>query len=479
MKLHRIAPLLPFFLLLGLQQGQAQNPDLWSLRRCIEHARANNLALRQAELNVASSEIGLAESRARRMPSASGNSSLASRFGYFVDPFTNTLKQQNVQTLNLGLSSGLDLYNGGSIAYGIRQSETDLAAARAGLEQQEYDLALNVALGYLNILQAGENVEAAQVQLASTREQRERSAKLVQAGALAQADLLQIEAQIASDELSLVSAQNQLESAHLSLMQLLNLPQDQPFGVERVQLPEIQNEIFALSLEEVYAVAEKNLPSIRQADLQKESALIGERIAQSARYPSLSLGASVGSGYSTGRDRVTGFEPSDPQVIDAEINDVPVTLELPQFRTLTETYTLGNQLSDNINAFVALQLNVPIYSRGSIRYGVERAQIARANAELGAEQARQGLYQALQQAYVNARNAYSSYQANARRVEAAQLSFGNIEKQYNVGLVNATEYLVAQNDLNRARFDQLRAKYEYWFRLKILDFYQGKPLGFE
>jgi outer membrane protein len=45
-------------------------------------------------------------------------------------------------------------------------------------------------------------------------------------------------------------------------------------------------------------------------------------------------------------------------------------------------------------------------------------------------------------------------------------------------MVNTTDYNTAKNKMAKAQSDLLQAKYEYVFKAKVLDFYQGKPLKF-
>ncbi|TAE49917.1 MAG: TolC family protein [Bacteroidetes bacterium] len=470
-----------FFALLlsmALTRLQAQDGNIWSLQKCLEHARSNNIALKQAQLTTLTGETNLAESQARRLPNASASTSAFSRFGYFVDPFTNTLRQQNSLTYDLNVSGGVDLYTGGRITNGIEQSQLNLAASRAAEQQQDYTLSLNVALAYMNILQAGELLESSRLQLASTTEQKDRTEKLVKAGSLAQADLYQLQSQMATEELNIVSAENQLELANLALQQLLNLDLGTPFGIEKMELPDPEGTFLKLALDEIYTFAEQNQPSVQRADLNVRSSEIDIAIAKGALYPTLSLFANLGTGYSNGRQQVIGFEPGEPLVTNVEINDVPATITTPQFQPIYEPYSFPNQLSDNISASVSLSLRIPIYSRRQTLSSIERAKIATENAQYAADLARQDLKQTIQQAYVDARSAWFTYQASKKQLEATDLTAQNVEKQFAVGLSNSLDYLVAKNNLNRSRFDLVRAKYTYLFRMKVLDFYMGKSLGF-
>ena len=422
----------------------AQNANIWSLQRCLEFARDNNIQLKQANLNVTSSEVALAQARARRLPNANAGVNTFSRLGYFVDPFTNKLAQQTSLTMDLGVSSSVNVFSGFQIANSIKRGIVDLEASRADLAQQEYDLALDITLAYLQILQNAEFLESTRTQVASTKEQRDRTKKLVDAGSLAPADLLQLQSQIATEELNVVNAQNQLELSYLSLQQLLNLDPDDKFGIEKLALDDPEGELLPVNADEVYQYAEQNQPFIRSADLGVESAIIGVDIAKGQLYPSVSLSGSAGTGYSS----------------------------------LREALVFSDQISQNVSGSLSAGLSIPIYNRRQTKSDIERAEIGLENAQFTAQLRRQNLKQIIDQAYLDARSAFTSYNATIRQYEAQELNFLNIEKQFNLGVSNSVDYLVAKNSLNMARFDLLRNKYTYLFRTKVLDFYLGKPIGF-
>ncbi|MEM7656280.1 MAG: TolC family protein [Bacteroidota bacterium] len=474
---------LHLFLVLGMSTLpmllSAQSSDIWSLRQCLEYAQEYNLQLKQADLNVQRGEIDLAQARAARMPNLNGSVNGFSRFGFFVDPFTNQLDQQSSFTSDLGISSGVTLFNGFQLSNTIKQSELDYRASLADKEQQEYDLALNITLAYLSILQNAEFAEAAKLQVASTKEQRDRTSKLVEAGSLAPADLLQLQSQIASEELNVVNLQNQLELSYLNLQQLMNLDPSEPFGIEKLELDDPEGEVLDMNTSDLYAEAEQNQPFIESADLQIQSAQMGKEIAKGAQYPSLFLSMSGGTGYSSNRKRVLGFEQNGfDELPGVKINGEPALFETPALDQVTGPYAYFDQLSDNVSGNVSVGLNIPIYNRRQIKSGIELADIQIQNAQLSAQLQRQNLKQVIEQAYLDAKSSYSSYLATQRQLDAAQLNFENVEKQFNVGLSNSVDYLVAKNSANMARFDLLRNKYTYLFRTKVLDFYQGKPIGF-
>lgn len=461
-----------------------QSSQIWDLESCLEHALQHNLLLQQSRLTLERNEVNLAQSEASRLPNLNAGVGFGSNFGYTINPFTNEFTSQSLQSLNGGINSSVTIYNFGRIAQTIAQAEVDVKSSELDYLQAEYDLMLNVTLAYLDIIRSQELVESAQIQVQSTRQQRDRTDRLVQAGSLARADLLQIEAQIATDELNLINTRNQLETSYLSLMQLLQIDPNQPFGIAAIEVDIPKNDVFQNEMQEIYEAAESNMPFIESADLQVRSAQFGERIARTGALPSITASGSVGTGWASGR-----FIPTGNQIVIFDTTQISASLGGSGFQEIslassfeqpeTEAYSFSQQIRDNVNASVSLNLNIPIYNRQQNSAAMQRAEIARKSAELNSLQQRQRLEQDIQQAYVAARSAYGTYTSTLKQIEALALSFQNTERQFNLGAANSIEYLLAKNNLERARNDLVQAKFSYIFRAKILDFYLGKPLSFE
>ncbi|MEL7529721.1 MAG: TolC family protein [Bacteroidota bacterium] len=436
-----------FALLLLVMPAQSQNDNLWDLQKCLDYAANNNLRLQQAGLNVRSAELSLNQAQDNRLPNANAFISARNSFGFSIDPVTDQFTTQGIFSLSPSLSSNVTIYNGFRLKNLIRQSEVDLLASQSDLDNNKNSLVLNIATAYLQVLSDYETLESARIQLTSTKEQRDRTAKLVRAGSLAQADLLQLESQIATQERTLVNAENSLDISYLNLRSIMNLPADEVFEVERPELA-APTETDLPGLQEIINYAQNTQPSVEAADLRIRSAQINQAIAQAGKLPSLSAGAGVGTGYTSG----------------LVINGEPVSV--------------ADQFSRQFGGNIGLSLNVPIYNRGQNETNIQQAKIGIENAQLNADIVRQDLQVTIQQSYVDVENAYSSYQSIERQIEALDLTFKNTEKQFNLGLVNSVDYLIAQNNLNQARFDLVRTKYIYFFRRKVLDFYMGKPITF-
>lgn len=454
----------------GINEG-----SIWSLQRCIDYALQNNLNLQQASLNVDRSQSSLDLARRQTLPNLNANAGGNLSDGFVIDPSTNTPVQLLVFSSNFGISSGVTAYAGGQIKNGITQSELDLKASSLDLEASQNDITLFVVQGYTNILLQNELVQSAETQLSSTKERRERTNKLVNAGAAAPAALLDIESQIATEELAVVNARNQVELAHMTLMQLLRLPLDRPFGIDQPDLPKPDNNASPLKPTEVFSIAEQNQPVIRAADMRIQSADYGIKVAQGGGRPRLTFSAGINSVFSSAaRDVVqTGTALVTDSLL---VNNIKVGITTEQPVVARQPISFFNQLGQQFNWGVGANLSIPIFNRGQVVNNVEQARIAKKQAEIQADIQRQNLEQLIQQASFDVKSSFAQYEATIKQVEALETAFYNAEKQFNLGVINSVDYLVAKNNLNRANNDLIRNKYDFIFKSKILDFYAGREI---
>ncbi len=458
--------------------GQTQT---WDLQSCIDYAVQNNLQLKQSALQVRGNEANLEQSRMARLPNLNGSASHSYNSGRSIDPFTNQFITDVIQSNSFGLSAGFTVFNGFQLRNTIKQNQLNVQSSQLDVKQAENDLKLNIAGAYLNILLNQELVENARIQLQTTEAQIDRTRKLIAAGALPEASIYDLLSQKATNQQQLVSAENGVMLATLSLRQLLQLPPDEPFAIEKPTLPEIPAEISLPSTQSIYDIAEGNQPNVKSADLNIESAALGISIAEANRYPTVSLNGSMFTNYSSAQDQFfegdgttqtiltpIGFLQNDPtQVVVAE-------REFPNGEIID--FGFLRQMQESFRQNIGINVQIPIFNRGQINNAIQQAEINLDRNRLRADIVRNQLRQTIEQAYVDVRAAQATYLASQERATALEQSLNVTEKQFRAGAANSVDYNIAQTQLNGAKTDVLRAKYDFIFRQKILDFYQGKEI---
>jgi outer membrane protein len=442
------AKILLLLLLSGLLiHFSAFSQESWSLEQCIKYAHENNILIKQKTLSTEYDKNNLEQSKMERLPSLNGSSSYGTTFGQGIDPITYEFKNQTVQSINMSLNSSVTLFGGFQKINTIRQNEFNLQAGLQDLQKLKNDISLNIAASYLQILFNSELLEIAKSQLEITRLQVDRTKVLVDAGSLAKGGLLEIQSQLASEELQLVNSENNLILSYLNLAQLLDLETAENFKIVIPRLSQVEENELLFGVDSIFADAVSILPQIKSSEFKLSAAKSGLAIAKGSRIPKLGLSASYGSGYSDIRTKIDN-----------------------------STYPMNEQLRDNASSSIFLSLNVPIFTNYMIRNGIKNSRLGLASAELDVANAKNQLYKEIQQSYADALAALKKYRATEKALVSMEESFKYTQEKYQVGLVNAVDFNVAKNQLTKTQSDLLQAKYNYIFKTNILNFYRGEPI---
>lgn len=454
-----------------------------NLQQCIDIARQNNIQIRQGQLTVANSDLQLRQSRLNQLPTAVFQVNQSLNGGRSINPQSNGFVQQTVNSSSYQLNSSATLYNGMVLRNTIKQNELSLQAGREELNATNNNVSLTVAQNYLNVLTGTEQLAVAQRQADVTRAQLDRTQKLVNAGSAPEANLYELRATLASNELDIVNAQNTFDLAKVALLQAMNVPINQAFEVEPINVPDPGLNPYDASVQQLFDVASGSLPEIKGADLRVRSANLGVQVAKGGLYPTLSLNGNLSSLYSSAANQQQVFNGTIQQSQQitgffTDANGSPQPVYGASFGTNTLDVTYIDQLRNNFSQSLSLFLRVPIFQGNLSRNRITTAKIQQQNAELTALNTRLTLRQQIETAYTNMRAGANRYKATQAQVASLERAFQIAESRLNAGAINATDYSIAKTNLDRARASLVQAKYDYVFRTKILDYYQNKPLEF-
>lgn len=473
---HYILALLCLVSITGVFSQEEKKP--WSLQQCIEYALQNNIQVGQNRLNAKLSEASLLQNKMQMLPSLNGSISNSYNSGQRVDPFTNQFVAGDwTQSQNYSLTANALLFGGFQVLNTIKQNKYDLQASEQDVLKIQNDISLNIASAYLQILFSQELLATSKSQADITKLQVDRTQKLVEVGNLPKGSLLDIQAQMASEDVNIVNAENNLSISKLNLIQMLNLDSADSFSIVVPEITMPAEAVINSTADQIYQAALAKQPEIKSSELKLMSSEKGVSIAQAGRYPRLSLNASYGTGYSGARKQLIGTPILKTFTPNGSITGSGDLVYEPIFDATYETTPLNTQLQNNINRSVGLFLNVPLFNNLQTSTAITRAKINRENAALSLQLQKDNLKKNIQQAYNNAYSSLKKYEASKKAVDAMEESFKYTEQKYNVGATNTTEYNDSKNKLNKAKSDLLQAKYDYVFKLKVLDFYQGKTIS--
>lgn len=428
---------------------------VYTLEECIQLALENNIRIKQSRLEVENTELSQLQSKLDLLPSLNAGSSHSIGWGRALDMATYDYVDKQTKSTYFNISSDLSLFSGFQKLNTIKQRRADYLAAKYSADKIQNDVSLTVAGAYLQILFSRELLNNARLQADITAQQMERTRKLVEAGTLAHGSYLDVQAQLANEEVAVVQYTNQLNLAYLDLLQLLELKAGTPFEIEVPPL-EITSEPSLLPVDMIYHKAIEFMPEIKSAEQQYLSSRQSLNIARGSRSPSLSLSAALGTSFSD-QIRVS----NNP--FDGDYN------KIKPFR---------DQWTDNRNATLSFRFNVPIFNAYQISSYIGKSRIGLMNADYNLQLSKNTLRKNVETAYADALSAHSTYVARGKSLASLRESFHYTEQKFNVGMVNAIDYNLAKSQLAKSESELLSAKYDYLFKLKILDFYLGRPLTF-
>jgi len=426
--------------------------ETWSLQRCIDYALENNIQIKQQNVAVDYQKTQFEQAKSNRLPNLNGQLANNYNFGRSLT-YQNTYENTNSTSLSGYLGTEVTLWNGFQLQNVIRQRDLDLQASIQDMQKAKDDLVLNLAAMYLEILFAEELTGIDESQMAVTRQQIERTKKLVDAGSLAKGSLLETEAQLAREELQLVNDQNRTQLAYLNLYQLLELPMARSFKIEKPVLPDLHTGTLNFNSLTIFNNAILTRPEILAAQMRVESARRQLDQAKGARWPSLSFGANYYNNYNDNYIRSINNNPQETEVIPFAV-----------------------QLKNNKRYGFGFTLNIPVFNKFQVQNTITNSELQIADYNYRLQSSRNLLQKDIEQAYTNALAALKKYISSEKAVSSSEEAFRYAEEKFNVGMVTTVEYNQIKNNLTAAQSQLAQARYDYIFRTKILDFYNGLPI---
>jgi outer membrane protein len=425
----------------------------WTLDKCIDYAQEHNIQINRSELNIERAERDELFYKADLAPSLNANVSQGFNFG--TNAFTGATTRGSQQFGNYGASLSWDLFKGLSKIKNLDQTRSNLLVSKLETKRMKNDISLNISVAYLQILFQMELLKVAIEQMDITQLQVDRIQKLYDAGGAPRSDLLDIKAQLATNELTKVQVENALYLAYVDLVQIMQLTIEEQAGFE-IDIPDLdsyENQDVVVSAREVFNASLEVMPEVERDRQSITSSELNYQAVKGNYWPSLVFSAGAGT-------RFNGNFYNDP------------------FDSESGTVAWGTQFNDNLNYSTTLSLRIPIYNGLAVRTNTQKAEISIRDAQFQLEQTKTNLEQSVQKAYYDAIAAKQKFFASEVAVEALIESFSYSQLKFEEGVINQVEYNQVKTNLTKAQSDLVQSKYDYIFRVKILDFYQGKPLTF-
>lgn len=428
----------------------------WTLRECVDYAVVNNITVKQSELDLQNTTIAKKDAVGNFMPNFNVSSSHSWNIGLNQNITTGLLQNQTTQFTAANLNANVDVFKGMQNINQLRKANLSLIASQYQLTKIQEDIALNVANAYLQILFNKENLKVQKEQKALTQKQLNRTNELVEAGNVPRGDLLDVQATLAGINQRVIAAENTLFLSKLSLAQLLQLPDFQNFDIAEDNIPGMLSVIENETAESILAKAKENRTELKIAKTNVAIAQKDIQIAKGAYLPSLT-GFYGFNTRASNADRVLGVDAGGNFITGAA---------LPIFQ----------QFDKNKGQNFGIQFSLPIFNGFAVKNNVSRAKVAFERSKLAYSQQELTLERNVFTAYSDCKAAKESYQAALSSVKARELAMNYAKERYEIGMMNVFDFNQAQTAYVNAQSEVLRTKYDYIFRIKILEFYFGIPL---
>lgn len=413
----------------------------WTLQECIKYAWENNIQLKQQEIVSEQSKNNVEQAKYSFLPTLNGSLSHSMNWGRSVNMQDLQIIQNKLyQSTGASVRASVDIFNGFQKSYDAQSKKIQYEITLQDASLLKNNISIEISRAYLQILLSKEVFKVSQESFNSISEQVVRTKKLVDAGSQAMGTLLEMEAQMATERVQVVNAQNQVRANILTLKQLLDLPEEISFDV---LIPDIDVTLAMFKGEDInnlYSIS-MNLPQIQSAKLALQNSGTNLKLAKGQLLPSVSLSAGYGTNYSDSRS-------------DA----------------------FFQQMKDNRNPSVSFSLSIPIFNSLSAKTMVKNAELSLKNSQLNLKSKEQQLFKEIQQANNDALALYEKYIASGQNVKAMEESFRYVQEKFNIGALNATDFTVAKTNLIKAKSDYIQSKYQFVFQLKVLDFYKGAQI---
>ena len=421
--------------LLILQICPAQ--DHWNLEDCIDYALTNNISLKQSELNIQLTENKKIQSKFQILPSINANSSFNQNQGRYIDPFSNTFIENISSNFNISSTASLNIFNGFKNLNQIKKSSNEYLKSIYDLESAKNELISSIAMSYLQILFNEELYQTADKQLSLSKLQEERINTLHDAGSIAKGDLLNIQSQIASEEQLLVQNENQLALSRLQLAQLLDIEDFQKLNILKIDL-EVPKAILQDNVNDDFLKAVNLQASIKSSELGIKNAKYDLKIARASVLPSINISYRSSSLYS---------------------------------ENVAEMFTFNQQIENNRQSGIYLNMNIPIFNQWASRTNIAQSKIQINNSQLQAQQSLNQLRKNMEQAYADQLAAYKRHVSAQKALAARKESFNYASQRHELGMVNSYEFNESKNNLIKSESDEIQAKYDLIFKVKLYEFY--------
>lgn len=427
----------------------AQEKSGWTLRQCIDYALEHNITLKQAAVQRKAAAEDRKQSQAALLPSLSASTSQNIGYKPWIDNGTSTVNngmvankvQKTYYNGMYGINANWTVWNGNKNRNAVKQNKLAEEQAAADSAATAKDIQESIAQLYVQILYLKEAVGVNKNSLETGRKNEQRGEEMVKVGSMSKADLAQLSAQRAQDELNLVEAESNLANYKLQLKQLLEITGEEEFDIaehtadDKTALAEIP------ALTPTYQKALTSRPELKSALLGIQSGEIGISIAKAGKLPTIGINGSVGTSTSSMTDR--GWD---------------------------------SQIKTNLDMGAGVSVSVPLFDNRQTKTAVNKARLSLEQSRLELQDRQRQLWSTIEGYWIDANTNQQRFRTAQTTVESQQTSYDLLSEQFRLGLKNIVELMNGKDALLQAQQTRLQSKYMTILYITLLKFYGGEEI---
>jgi outer membrane protein len=439
--MKKIVWIMTLLMIMGFREISSQVKK-WTLEDCINYAVANNIGLQRQKLQTKSAEVDLLRSKMDIVPSLNMGSDANLQFGRSVNPVDYSITFQQNFSNQYYMSSSLNVFNG---FIALNTIAANKFMVQAGLEYEKITrnrLIVDILGQFYQILYARGLENASKMQLELSEKQLFRITKMVETGREAVSRQYEIESRVSADRLSYIVSQNTTNQAITTMKQMLQLQPGTDFDIFLPDLNNILISDITFNTDSVYAIATEVLPRLKEITFELDAAKKQYAASKGYASPKLTAGGSIFTGYYN---------------VLSEDN-----FEQDPFKT---------QIKNNNSQIINLTLNIPIFNHYSTGRNIKLAKIKRDDTALRLELEKNNLYTEIENACLDYNRGKGEFSASLANLEFNKKSFNAVEKKFESGLVDVTDYIVAKTTLFSAETEALRTKLQLIVRKLAIQLY--------
>ena len=410
---------------------------------CLNLAIKNNLSIKSASI---SEKIAVYKQRTnvgQLLPIITGNVDNKYSWGREIDPTTNAFIDKNLKAYTGNVTGLLTLFSGFYNLKAIQSAKQEVEINKALQQKIQNEITIEISQKFIEILYFQELILANKEQILGSEKQLEFARLKFESGVISESEVFKIQSQKATEELTLVISENQLNLNEIELKQLLNLPLERK--IELIKPAFLVSEKSKIE-ENEYEITKKAVvinPSYSMSKWIENKAKTDIALARSAKMPVLNLKYTYGSNFSD----------SDPLI------------------------SYNDQINNNLASVLKLSLIVPIFNQFETTFKIKQNKLSYEQAKLETKMEENRLSKVILKAINDTKAANKKQETATIAYEFAKKSYEADVLKYELGKINSNDFNFTKSNYKNAQVELINSKFELLFNTGLLNFYLGEDFS--